>query len=157
MSWNFALAWHVSNIDRNKAVRIRNGNGKGKGKGKKGKAEVVQPPVVPETSSAMDPAAEIREAVSAALPEAARLRSQSMLIQAEWDVPICPWQSLGKQDGIALVPRRELATVISRVGFTAHKVAILLTEPPARLGLVGYHTEQVRIRLLALNEDGDRV
>ena len=33
------LAWHLSNVDRNKAIGIRNGNGKGKGKGKKGKAE----------------------------------------------------------------------------------------------------------------------
>lgn len=77
------------------------------------------------------------------------------MIQEEWDVPIVPCQSLGKQDGIALVPRRELASVI-RVGFTAHRVAILLTEPPEKLG-AGYHKEQVRIRLLALNEDGDKV
>jgi hypothetical protein len=95
-----------------------------------------------EQSSQSDPTAEIREAVSAVVPEAAKLRSQSSLVQEEWDDPIVPHQSLSKQDGIALVPRRDLADVIARVGFTAHKVAILLTEPPERLGLAGYHKEE---------------
>ena len=155
--WHFTLAWHLSNVDRNKAIGIRNGNGKGKGKGKKGKAEPMSLAIPLEQSSQSDPTAEIREAVSAVVPEAAKLRSQSSLVQEEWDDPIVPHQSLSKQDGIALVPRRDLADVIARVGFTAHKVAILLTEPPERLGLAGYHKERVRIRLLALNDDGDRV
>ena len=148
----------MSHVDRNKAIRIRNGNGKGKGKGKKRKTDPMSLAIPLEQSNQSDPTTDIREAVSAVVPEAAKLRSlQSTLVQEEWDVPVVPHQSLSKQDGIALVPRRDLADVIARVGFTAHKVAVLLTESPERLGLAGYHKERVRIRLLALNDDGERV
>ena len=149
--------WSIARRLRNRLAHAQNGNGKGKGKGKKGKTSPEVFPVLTDQNVAPDTVEDIREAVTAVLPEAAKLRSQSSLVQDEWDVPTVPHQALNKQDGIALVPRKELANVISRVGFTAHKVAILLTEPPENLGLAGYHREHVRIRLMARNEDGDKV
>ena len=149
--------WSIARRLRNRLAHAQNGNGKGKGKGKKGKTSPEVFPVLTDQNVAPDTVEDIREAVTAVLPEAAKLRSQSSLVQDEWDVPTVPHQALNKQDGIALVPRKELANAISRVGFTAHKVAILLTEPPENLGLAGYHREHVRIRLMARNEDGDKV
>lgn len=137
-------------------ARATNGNGVGKGKGKKGKRDHVPQAMLSELNIATDPAEEIREEVRAVIPEAALLCSQSSLIQDERDVPIFPFQPLTKQDGVALVPRRELADVIKRVGFTAQRAAMLLTERPEKLGLAGYRKEHMRVRLLALNEDGEK-
>lgn len=49
-----------------------------------------------------------------------------------------------------------MADVIRRVGFTARRVAMLLTEPPEKFGLAGYRKEHMRVRLLALNEDKEK-
>ena len=151
--------WHLSRRNRNRLSHALSGNGgpgggKGKQKGKKGKQE---PSFVPTSVPPQDTSEDIRNAVQAVLPEAARLRMQSELLASEWDVPIYPWQVLSKKDGVALVPRSAIAQTLEQVGYTAHKVAILITEPPERFGLYGYHKEHVRIRILAINEDGDKV
>ena len=122
--------WCLSNRRRNLLAHLTHGNGKGKGKGRKGNRNRIvnsnlatsEPPPTPE------PAEDIRLAIQAALPDAARLCMQSELVASEWDVPTYPHQSLNKQDGISLVPKWELPGVISRIGFTANKfkVAILI-------------------------------
>jgi hypothetical protein len=157
----FRSTWCLSNRRRNLLAHLTHGNGKGKGKGRKGNRNRIvnsnlatsEPPPTPE------PAEDIRLAIQAALPDAARLCMQSELVASEWDVPTYPHQSLNKQDGISLVPKRELPGVISRIGFTANKfkVAILISEHPNNVGLLGYHWQHVRLNILALNSKGVKV
>eukprot|EP00438_Fugacium_kawagutii_P026271 Skav227696 [mRNA] locus=scaffold2761:141321:142028:- [translate_table: standard] len=149
----------MSRQARNRLCHALNGNGgsgtgKGKQKGRKGKPE---PTVVPVPVSQQETREDIKNAVVAALPEAARLRMQSELIASEWNVPVYPWQSLSDKDGVALVPRHAIAQIIAKIGTAAHRVAMLITEPPERFGMLGYHWEHVRIRILAINYDGDKV
>eukprot|EP00974_Lingulodinium_polyedra_P084990 8226642-Lingulodinium_polyedra.AAC.1 len=60
------------------------------------------------------------------MPEAARQRMQSALKAEEWGVPVCPWQNLSAQPGVAMVPKEAIPEVLERVGYTAHAVAMLI-------------------------------
>ena len=93
-------------------MRSVNGNGGAKGKGKgRGKpvpnavpvAGSPSPEVASLSSTPMDPQMDVRQQVLLALPDAARMRAQSTLVENEWSVPVVPWQSLGKGDGIAVL------------------------------------------------------
>ena len=92
-------------------------------------ADVAATPEPSQTSPA-DTADDVRQAVLAAVPEAARLRAQTTLVEHEWSVPVIPWQSLGKGHGIAVVPKQHLAQVIQAVGFSGKSIAAVLTEDP---------------------------
>ena len=77
-----------------------NGNGgskaKGKGRGKfpgKPNASNEQQPVEAAPLVPTDLHADIRQQVQMALPDAARLRTQTTLIDSEWSVAVLPWQS----------------------------------------------------------------
>ena len=140
------------------------GNGaKGKGKGKpKGKNAEQNPNAASQygqmTSSQADyNDREFRNAITAAMPEEARLRAQSQLLDEEWSVPVVPPQCLGKRNAIALVTKDELREVLERVQFTTGSVAALLTEHPTALGLIGYEATRVRCTLLALGPENERV
>ena len=99
---------------------------------------------------------DVKQAVLAVLPEAARLRAQSTLVESEWTVPVFHRQALGKQPGIALAPKHSLASVIQQVGFTSHSVAVIVTENPDDLGLRGYAREKVNCLLSVMGDDGVR-
>lgn len=88
-------------------------------------------------------AADMRAAVEAALPEAARLRIQSQLAAEAWNVPTMPFQCLGKPNSVALGPKRELPEVIDRIGLATCSLGTLITEEPDNLGLQGYERCQV--------------
>ena len=75
-------------------------------------AENMWPPsAVDENQVASNPihvTADIRRQVEDNLPDAARLRAQTTLVGSEWFVPVVPWQYLGKDNGIAVVPKQFL-------------------------------------------------
>lgn len=157
--------WHISRKTRNRLAHTTNGNGKGKGKprtsgGSKGRGKYVAPSAVDENQISSDPidvTADIRRQVEDNLPDAARLRAQTTLVGSEWSVPVVPWQYLGKDNGIAVVPKQFLPQVIAQVGFTGKSVAAILTEDPDRLGLLGYDRQRVRVKLEVMGTNGERI
>ncbi len=136
------------------------GKGKGKSKGKPSSSDNSPAYISPAPQDSpyvySDPHTEVRNAVQLALPEAARLRTQTCLIQKEWSVPIQYHQNLTKQDGIAIAPKAFLADIIRRIGYTANSVAILTVENPDHLGLAGYQREYIRCSALVMGENGVR-
>ena len=50
-----------------------------------------------------------------ALPEVASLRSESTLVQSDWNVPVFTRQTLGSRVGVAAVPHESWPEVIERV------------------------------------------
>ena len=141
-----------------------NGNGgskaKGKGRGKfpgKPNASNEQQPVEAAPLVPTDLHADIRQQVQMALPDAARLRAQTTLLDSEWSVAVLPWQSLGKSDAIAVVPKLFLPEVIRQVDFSGRSIAAVLTQDPDTLGLVGYDRKLLRVNLSTLGPGGERV
>ena len=120
--------------DRNRLMHAMTGNGKGaKGQAKgRGKHEVV-----------VDPEVEFASAVRRALPEAAKVRMQPRLVQAEWDSPIRSWQDLGPSGGVAVVAKENLPLVLEKVGYSSRPTAALVTQDPDSLGLRGYPRSRV--------------
>ena len=95
-------------------------------------------------------------AVAAALPEEAVLRAQMQLLAAEWSVPVVPYQCLCKRNGVALVPKKALPSVLQQVGFATCSVGALLTENPDALGLRGNERTQVRCSVMVLGEANEQ-
>ena len=158
--------WYVGRKVRNRLMHSVNGNGGTKGKGKgRGKPVSTAVPVTgspaiefaSSSSTPMDPQLDVRQQVLLALPDAARLRAQSTLIESEWSVPVVPWQSLGKGDGIAVIPKQFLAEVIRKIGFSGKSIAAVLTQDPDSLGLLGYDRQFLRMNLSTMGPGGDRV
>ena len=73
-----------------------------------------------------------------AIPEQAKIRMQTTLIEAEWSVPVVPYQHLGASGGVAVVPRDELPSIVARVGFTGKPTAVVVVQHPDELGLKAY-------------------
>ena len=143
-------------------MHIANGNmgksGKGKGKAvlkgqEKGKSSNREP--VSNERNEQD-AYEVAAAVRMVLPEAARIRMQSTLMQSEWPVPVHIHQTLSSQGGIALVPKEYIAEVIGRVGYTSHPTAIVVTQDPDTLGLKGYVRHRIRCTISVMGQGGER-
>eukprot|EP00435_Cladocopium_sp_Y103_P068970 s395_g32.t1 len=96
-------------------MNAAHGNGaKGKGKGKSKAKNAEQTSIsAPQNSAVRLPPSDSSDldflnAVAAAMPEEARIRAQSQLVEEEWSVPTVPHQCLGKRDAVALVPKKEL-------------------------------------------------
>eukprot|EP00435_Cladocopium_sp_Y103_P055966 s4_g18.t1 len=147
----------------NRLVHSAHGHGppKGKGRGKfsqgKNPPSVAAPPPNAEPTPAIETTDEIRMAVQALILDAAKIRAQITLVLEEWSVPVVPWQSLGKDNAIAVVPKQALTDVIKNVGFSGKSVAAVLTEKPDRLGLVGYDRQYLRVALSAMGAGGERI
>ena len=142
--------WSLCSTSWNKLMHIANGNmgksGKGKGKAvfkgqEKGKSSSREPG---SNERNEQDANDVAAAVRMVLPEAARIRMQSTLMQSEWPVPVHIHQTLSSQGGIALVPKEYIAEVIGRVGYTSHPTAIAITQDPDTLGLTGYVRHRIR-------------
>lgn len=155
--------WTMSRRLRNKLAHTVNGNGgegKSKGKNKNAKTDAFsdQPVIATGDFSASNTSEntdyEFRAAIEAALPEAAKLRTQTQLIASQWNVPAIPYQ---KHDGVALVPKKALPMVLGQVGWTSCRVAALVTEDPTNLGLWGFIREQVRCSASVIDENNERV
>ena len=156
--------WFVSRATRNKFAHAMTGNGapggrKGNSKGK-GKGKVSEPASSNYATGPLQtplPADNqlqaVKQAVLSVLPEAARLRAQSTLVESEWTVPVFHHQPLGKQPGIAVVPKHSLASVTQQVGFTSHSVAVIVTENPDNLGLRGCVREKVNCLFSVMGDD----
>ena len=162
------LVWLCVMTLWNKLMHIVHGNmgkpskGKGKAGGKaveKGKSKSSTPaeraPFTTPTSQ--DDAHDVAVAVESVLPDAARIRMQTTLLQEEWPVPVHMHQTLGRQGGIAYVPRAHVADVVQRIGFTAQPVAIVVTQSPDSLGLRGYPRQAIRCGISVMANDGERV
>lgn len=140
------------------------GNGGSKSKGK-GRGKTAGPSVAPYEQQALavpptaapDPDADLRQQVQMAVPDAARLRAQTTLLDAEWSVPVVPWQTLAKDDAIAVVPKSFLPEVIRKVGFSGKSIAAVLTQDPDSLGLIGYDRKFLRVGLSTMGPGGERV
>ena len=127
-----------------------------KGKGKGGSKSLQQ---VPENVNMMDTLAgssDVASAVRQALPDAAILRAQSILVQSDWDVPVCTHQTLSSRGGVAAVPREFVTDVLRRIGFTASPVAIVMSQEPDEIGLRGYPRQKVKCGLSVMGSDGTR-
>ena len=169
-----SFVWLMSRKVRNRFTRSLNGNvgrggkgqnqgagrtpGKGgdKSKGKGGSKSLQQ---VPENVNMMDTLAsssDVASAVRQALPDAAILRAQSILVQSDWDVPVCTHQTLSSRGGVAAVPREFVADVIRRIGFTASPVAVVISQEPDEIGLRGYPRQKVKCGLSVMGSDGTR-
>ena len=155
---------HISRRSRNRLMHYLNGNGGGKSKGK-GRGKTAGPTaapheqqthVVPSTTAA-DPDADLRQQVQMVVPDAARLRAQTTLLDAEWSVPVVPWQALAKDNAIAVVPKSFLPEVIKKVGFSGKSIAAVLTQDPDSLGLIGYDRKFLRVGLSTMGPGGERV
>jgi len=154
--------WTMSRRLRNKLAHTMNGNGsKGKSKGKNKTARTDapsdQPMIATRENISENNDYELRAAIEAALPEAAKLRTQTQLIASEWNVPAIPYQSMGKHDGVALVPKKALPMVLGQVGWTSCRVAALVTEDPIHLGLRGFTRAHVRCSASVIDENNERV
>ena len=108
------------------SVASLHSKGKGKGKTQMSATMSVQ-------QSEQDFLASVRDA----LPEAAKLRSQTTLLQSEWDVEVVPHQQLGPSGGVAVVPKISLPDTLRRVGYTAKPTAAVITQTPDDVGLLG--------------------
>lgn len=135
------------------------GNGgppKGKGRGKSaGKASGKQSQPVVETLQT-DTLESISAQVARVLPQAAVLRAQSELLQAEWDAEVKTHQSIDSRGGISLVPKSEIPSVVQRIAYTTHPTAILISEQPDRVGLRGFPRKLVSLQLSVMGPDGQR-
>ena len=117
---------------------IGNGNGaKGQSKGR-GKSIME-----------VDPEMQYARAVRNALPEAARVRMQSKLLQEEWDVPVRNWQDTGPPDRWRWWRKTVYyrCSMLEKVGYTAQPSAVLVTQDPDALILRGYPRTQVMCSL----------
>ena len=150
MNMLFGAIWFQSQKQMNRLCHILHGNGppsygsgslrpmvgKGNDKGK-GKPYAV-----------MDPEAEFAASTQAAIPEAARIRMQSKLVQSEWEVPVQEPQSLSAQGGVAIC--------LTNVGYTGRACAVLVVQRPDTLGLYGYPRARLKCSFDVLGEDANR-
>ena len=142
--------WSLCSTFWNKLMHIAYGNmgksGKGKGqaalKGQE-KGNSSNRESISNERNEQD-AADVATAVRMVLPEAARIRMQSTLMQSQWPVPVHIHQTLSSHGGIALVPEECIAEVIGRVGYTSHPTAIVVTQDPDTLSLKGYVRHRIR-------------
>eukprot|EP00435_Cladocopium_sp_Y103_P065312 s279_g27.t1 len=118
------------------------GNQKGKGKGK-----------YDMRGAARFDSQEYLDAIREALPEAARLCSQTTLVRAEWSVDVYYHQHLTSRGGVAVCPREALPELLSRVGYTGQPTAVLLVQSPE--GLCAYPRDFVTCSLLVLGLKGE--
>ena len=133
------------------------------GKGGRGKASVsvaavsappnTLPDVMPVGSEEFD---DVASMVKAIIPEAGRLRAQTMPVQTEWSVTVMPFQALSGSGGIAIVPKDQVARVVYKVGHTAKPTAMLTVQSPDSLGLVGYPRTSVRCSVSVMTSTGNR-
>ena len=144
-------AWHGSRKDRNRTMHSLHGNGapKGYSKGKGGK-----------TSSAMSSSDKtdtqiFLESVQDAIPEQAKMRAQTTLVQSEWSVGVVYHQQLTSRGGVAVCPRDALPSVLARVGYSGHATGILLVQCPDELGMKSYPRELVTCSLLVPGLNGE--
>ena len=143
------LHWFPSREVLNRHAHYIHGNGKGR----KSKGKPQQPP----TSGAgeVDEIEFLRD-VRDSLPEAAAIRAQPRLLEAEWTAPPVAWQNLSASGGVSLCPRQSIPFVLRSVGYTAIPTAILLTQQPADVGLSGYPSAFVSFTASVLGPQGER-
>eukprot|EP00971_Amphidinium_carterae_P246681 4899381-Amphidinium_carterae.1 len=81
------------------------------------------------------------------LPEAGVLRSQATLVQTDWDATCLHPQQLSASGGVALCPEALIPRVVAQVGASSLPVAILHTRAAREVGLEGYPTRKVMVRI----------
>ncbi|CAK0853303.1 unnamed protein product [Prorocentrum cordatum] len=144
--------------DMDAAIRLsggypcRNHAGKGKGLGK-GKGRGKQPEA--PAWDLNDPA-DYQAAIRDAMPEAAKMRAQSTLLQDEWEAEVKPHQTLDSTGVVAVVPKDALPMVLERVGYTAKATVAIVTQNPDDLGLRGYPRARVDCQLSVADAGGER-
>ena len=150
--------WFRSQKQMNRLSHILHGNGPpGYGRGSSrpmdvkgsGKGKGKQNPVV-------DPEADFVASMKAAIPEAARIRMQSKLVQSEWDVSVQEPQSLTAQGGVAICPKDLLPTVLANVGYTGRPCAVVVVQNPDSLGLYGYPRAKIKCSFDVLADGAER-
>lgn len=134
----------MSNVDRNKAVRVRNGNGKGKGKAKNA---IPTPQIDAEEMR--------RQEVQAALPEAAYQRAIPELFSEDWSVPTRSVYELSAAPGVALVGKQHIPMALRQVGYSRNPVGILTTPRASQLHLKGYPCQEPRVRVTILDDNAE--
>lgn len=92
--------------------------------------------------------------MASVLPEAATVRAQSELLQAEWSEQTKPYQQLDKSGGVSLCPKACIAEVIRRVGYSTRPTALLTTEDPDVLGIRGFPHKLVSCTLSVMGAGG---
>ena len=146
----FSYVWKIRITDWNRLMHALHGNGMGgRGKGNaygKGKAKDHGKEQVEKTFA---------EQIRDAMPEAAKMRMQSDLMQDDWEDKVEMWQKLGSQGGVALVPKEALPEVLKNVGYTAKPTAAVITQDPEDLGLRAYPRTRVTCRLTVQTEGGE--
>ena len=150
----FQHVWSIGRKFRNQLMHMLYGNGgkgyrKGNAKGKVfgGRSEEKSPEQLEQ---------EFTQQVRDALPEQAKIRGQSSLVQEEWDVLVLPYQHLSASGGVSLVPKDALVDVLKRVGFTGKPTGILVVQNPDELGMRGYPRSMVTCSLSVAGADGQR-
>ena len=96
------------------------GNQKGKGRGK-GKQQMQ---LEVTSSSVAESKQEFLKRMKDAVPEQAKIRMQTTLVESQRNVSAVPYQHLGAAGDVALAPRAELPAVVERVGFTGKPTAV---------------------------------
>ena len=110
--------WFISRLTKNKLIHILYGNmqpnRKGSSKGKKGA----------ERDLVTDPDEAFCLEISSSLPEAAMIRTQPRLFDADWTVPCRNAFELSSEEGVAIANKNQVPAIL-RVGYTRNRVAIL--------------------------------
>ncbi|CAK0816224.1 unnamed protein product [Prorocentrum cordatum] len=145
---SMGYGWGVKHSDWNSLQHHLHGNGpqgKGKGKGKAGKG-------YDDTTRKLT----FEEQIAQALPQAAKLHMQPILVQEDWETQVVAWQTLGPKDGVAIVPKDALPEVLRNVGYSANKptVAVLIQDPD-ELGIRGYPRTYISCRVRVTTEGGE--
>ena len=141
--------WFLSNRLRNRMMHsvCGNGGGRGKGQGKQGKGGKQD--AVQKSDSLI-----YMEAMQDALPEAARMRAQTTLLQSEWSVNVCYHQALTAKGGVAVAPKACLPELVSRIGYTGQPCAVLITQNPDEVGLRAYPRDLISCTLVVAAANG---
>ena len=146
----FCASWYVSRRCRNRLLHALCGNGapKGQNKGKGGKSSSSSSTDKSETQLFL-------ESVRDALPEAARMRSQTTLLASEWNVEVVYHQQMTSRGGVCVCPQKELPNVLASVGYTGHAAAVVLVQSPDELGLRAYPRDFIICTLLVPSLNGE--
>ena len=142
--------WFINRLTQNKLTHILYGNmqsnRKGSSKGKKGA----------DRDSVIDPDEAFRLEISSSLPEAAMIRTQPRLFDADWNVPCRNALELSSDEEVAIANKTQVPAILRRVGYTRNRVAILTTQSAQDLHLKGYPSQQITVRVQVLTDEGDR-
>lgn len=94
-----------------------------------------------------------KEQMLGALPS--HLASSSpQLVQEEWNTTVTSAQALSAHGGVALVMKKDIPAVVSRIGQTTRATAIVTSQPAAELYMPAAHCREVLCSIIVQSDSG---